>query len=129
MTTNAKRYEIARVERSAALLEAANVMHLELGVGSAASRTGVAVTLDNGCSHLLPSAAAPQPARRLSVAFSLPLTLAGRARPARRVRLDPLAVRTDAAHRYFPTPYEMRRPMGGRDEVTGLDRLLRSALR
>jgi hypothetical protein len=72
MTTNAKRYEIARVERSAALLEAANVMHFELGVGSAASRTGVAVTLDNGCSHLLPSAAAPQPARRLSVAFPLP---------------------------------------------------------
>jgi hypothetical protein len=59
MTTNAKRYEIARVERSAALLETANVMHLELGVGSAASRTGVAITLDNGCPHLLPSTAAP----------------------------------------------------------------------
>jgi hypothetical protein len=58
VTTNAKRYEIARVERSAALLEATNVMYLKLGVGSATSRTD-GITLDNGCPHLLPSSAAP----------------------------------------------------------------------
>jgi integrase len=67
VTTNAKRHEIARVERDAALLEAANVMYLKLGVGSAASRTDVAITLGNGRPHLLPTTTAPQPSSRLSV--------------------------------------------------------------
>jgi len=98
VTTDAKRYEVARVERRTALLEAAYVMHLELDVGSAASRTGVAVTLDNGCPHLLPSTAAPQPSSRLSVALSLPLTLAVSAGSGTGVLLDPLTPRAEAAH-------------------------------
>jgi hypothetical protein len=77
-------------------------MHLELGVGSAASRTGVAVTLDNGCPHLLASTAAPQPSSRLSVAFPLPLSPAVGAWPGTGVVLDTLTPRAEAAHRYFP---------------------------
>jgi hypothetical protein len=100
VTTDAKRYQIARVERFTALGEAANVVYLELSIGSAASRTGVAVTLDSG-PHRLPSTAPPQPSCRLSVALPLTLSLAAGTGPATGVLLDPLALGAEAAHRYF----------------------------
>jgi hypothetical protein len=103
MTSNAKRREVARVERFTAVGEAAYVMYLELGVGSAASRTGAAITLDNGCPHLLPTTAAPQPSSRLSVTLSLSLALTGRAGSGTGVLLDPLTPRAEAAHQLLPT--------------------------
>jgi hypothetical protein len=90
VASDAERCQIGRVERSATLLEAANVMDLKR-TASTAPRAGVAVTCDNCDPHLLPLSRPPQHPRWLGVALLLSLPLAVGTRAGRRILFDPRA--------------------------------------